>query len=216
MLVKDHNATWDLELPDEYEEKVKDEDDGETLPLSPGLLFKCKSIYKEALLQFYAHMEFVFATARSALRFLDTVSPQAKAAIRHIELRHTTIGEIWSCMEKNEDREASDERWAMACKRMAQEFTSLHCLHIHEVIDMEDIYEPWAAPYLNFRQSQYAGNLRCAEVSVLKVESLALDPQPVMQYWMIDAAILEERSADLRNRLKGQKSVQEEKAEGKK
>lgn len=56
---------------DEYDEKFKDEDMGETVPVYTPLLFTCKSIHKETLLQFYARKVFIFTSAGSAERFLD-------------------------------------------------------------------------------------------------------------------------------------------------
>lgn len=162
-------------------------------------MLSCRSIYTETLLQLYANMKFVFVSSGSAARFLETVTPAAKAAIRHIELRHVTFERFGSPTRQVKTTEG-DEAWRMVCERMVREFTSLRTLRIREVVDVNSDFiqvgEAWSTPYFYFFPSQYAGQVWSVEVSVKRPHELQVGcfyPRCTFRY----ATVLREVSLEL-------------------
>lgn len=120
------------------------------------LIFTCKSIYRDTILQLYWTTQFVFRTTRSIARFLKTTSKPSQASIQHLELFQTMYNEP-RLTEFRPYKTQSDMAFYMVCDAMAARFTSLNYLHIEmNIWDWPirlEIGERWSWPLLLFGES---------------------------------------------------------------
>ncbi|RJE18919.1 hypothetical protein PHISCL_08737 [Aspergillus sclerotialis] len=122
-------------------------------PIPIGLIFSCKRIYNETVLQLYWTTQFIFNTTNSMTRFLRTTSKDAQANIRHVELNQIMYNEP-RFTEFRYYKLRSDLAWSMACEEMALNFTSLKVLHVDlAILDWPIrlvVGESWSEPLLYF------------------------------------------------------------------
>jgi hypothetical protein len=136
--------------------------------LPVGLVFSCKSIYNETILYLYEHTCFTFDTTKALRRFLRKASPEAKAVIQHVQLKHTIHNRTHD--KRNEKWELiSNAAWKSACQRMAQDLTSLRFLSIEVTVypaTALTMDEPWCEPYLSFCGPDGKGRLEWVHIVV--------------------------------------------------
>lgn len=173
----------------------------ERLPL--GLVFSCKSIYNETIFQLYKHTCFTFDTTKALRRFLQKVSPEAKAVIQHVQLKHifhnrTHLGsnKIWQLK--------SNAAWKAVCQRMADEFTSLRRLYIEVTVPRTarlTVDEPWCEPYLTFCGPDGNGRLEWVHAWVQTVVSVHVVPRALSAYKQSLSPRLHAVSVEIERRL---------------
>jgi hypothetical protein len=122
-------------------------------PPQLALLFVSKQSAVDTVGLLYSCTQFVFISSKAISRFLDSVSPIAKSAIKHIELLHIMYNEP-RLSQFRTIKLRSDQNWFVVCERMADAFTNLSVLHVHLTvfdapIDLE-VGEYWSLPLLAF------------------------------------------------------------------
>lgn len=126
-------------------------------PIPMGLIFSCKQIYNETVLQLYWTTQFIFNTTNSMTRFLRITSKDAQANIRHVELNQVMYNEPQVTIFRYY-KLRSDLAWSAACEEMALNFTSLNVLHVDlAILDWPIrlvVGESWSEPLLYFGRSQ--------------------------------------------------------------
>lgn len=173
----------------------------ERLPL--GLVFSCKSIYNETILQLYKYTCFTFDTTKALRRFLQKVSPEAKAVIQHVQLKHTfhnrthlESNKIWQLK--------SNAAWKAVCQRMADEFTCLRRLYIEVTVHRTTrltVDEPWCEPYLTFCGPDGKGRLEWVHAWVQIVVSVHIVPRALSAYKRSHSPRLHAASVEIERRL---------------
>ncbi|KAL3493111.1 hypothetical protein BJX62DRAFT_90865 [Aspergillus germanicus] len=118
-----------------------------------ALLFVSEQSAVDTVGLLYSCTQFVFISSKAISRFLDSVSPIAKSAIKHIELLHIMYNEP-RLSQFRPIKLRSDQHWFVVCERMADAFTNLSVLHVHMTvfdapIDLE-VGEDWSLPLLAF------------------------------------------------------------------
>ena len=121
---------------------------------SAALLFTCRQVSQEVGPLFYNINSFDFTSFTVLERFMLSLNPAAKSAIRSISVRHGTYGDPcetefvrWKVMH--------DERWASVCWQAAEELKNLEelkvLLQINDIPLQLNLEASWAAPLLAFR-----------------------------------------------------------------
>lgn len=124
-----------------------------TPPIPLGLIFSCKTVYNETILQLYSTTQFIFNSTRAMTRFMEKTDKEAKASIRHVELNQIGYNEpLLTVFRFYKLR--SDFAFSTACEEMALSFTSLKVLHVtYAILDWPIhliIGETWSQPLLAF------------------------------------------------------------------
>lgn len=172
-------------------------------PLPLNLMLSCKSMYNDMLLQFYARTQFVFESTKSLRRFLDAVRPEAKAVIRHVELRsmmynepQRTADQAWKAKR--------DAAWLHICERMAEELPSLQVLFldvtVFSVSKKLQVGEPWSEPYLAFCDRENGG-LEWVDATVRSSQPVKKSAHAAREYNLNWIARLSVVSNELERRL---------------
>ncbi|KAJ5180467.1 hypothetical protein N7492_003677 [Penicillium capsulatum] len=105
-----------------------------------GLMLSCRRFYCDMMFQMYASTQFVFLTTTGLRRFLDRVKPEAKALIRHVELRHITFDDPREHIQIYE-KDAVDDiiaahhqsrvAWTAQCERLLEACPNLQVLYLY-------------------------------------------------------------------------------------
>lgn len=123
------------------------------LPLPRGLIFSCRIVYSETILQLYWTTQFIFNSTKAMDMFLGSVSKDALAEIRHIELNQGMYNEP-RLTDFRYYKLRSDLSWSLACEEMSLTMTSLKVLHVDLTIRdwpiRLEIGESWSQPLLFF------------------------------------------------------------------
>lgn len=175
---------------------------------STGLIFTCKCIYRETLQLLYSNTHFVFCTTHSARRFLDTVTPDAKAAIKHLELRNTTYNEPL-LNEHRTFKRRSDIAWSSVCERFARDLTALQTLDLDSTIFgwplPLHVDGTWSRPYMHFCGFRETGRLTWVNVNLRLTNAITLDPVPSYEF---HPSLLQEIATELESRLMTKEAFQ--------
>ncbi|KAJ5204169.1 uncharacterized protein N7498_005048 [Penicillium cinerascens] len=173
----------------------------ERLPL--GLVFSCKRIYNETILQLYKHTCFTFDTTKALRRFLQKVSPEAKAVIQRVQLKH--IFHNRTHLESNRIWQLkSNAAWKAVCQRMADEFTSLRRLYIEVTVPRTTrltVNEPWCEPYMTFCGPDGKGRLEWVHAWAQIVVSGHIVPRALNAYKQSLSPRLHAVSVEIERRL---------------
>ena len=127
------------------------------LELSPGpaaLLLTCRQVHQEACPLFYGSSSFGFVSLRVLRKFMQSINPIAKPAIKSLSLKYSTHGDP----ERTEFipwKEMHDWKWEEMLWKTAEELSGLETLKIRlQINDVPlrlNLEAPWAAPLLAFR-----------------------------------------------------------------
>lgn len=133
-------------------QKVLADDPADTNWFPINLMQTCTSIYHECMPFFYQRTQFVFDRTKVLRRFLSTVSVDAKAAIRHVELHHIMQNHPKFGGENNLLwKQRSDAGWMRTCNRLVADCSNLQVLHSTTMLSEEalaDIVNPGGDPSL--------------------------------------------------------------------
>ncbi|KAJ0416643.1 hypothetical protein BJY00DRAFT_326164 [Aspergillus carlsbadensis] len=143
-------------------------------PPQLALLFVSKQSAVDTVGLLYSCTQFVFESIKAISKFLDTISPLAKSAIKHVELLPRMYNEP-RLSQFRPIKLRSDQNWFVVCERMAEAFTNLSVLHVNMTvfdapIDLE-VGEDWSLPLLVFsgrgnRKKGNGGGLRFVKVNL--------------------------------------------------
>ncbi|KAL2855053.1 hypothetical protein BJX68DRAFT_20935 [Aspergillus pseudodeflectus] len=122
-------------------------------PPQLALLFVSRQSAVDTVGLLYSCTQFVFDSTKAISRFLDSVSPIAKSAIKHVELLHRMYNEP-RLSQYRPIKLRSDQNWFVVCERMADALTNLNVLHVHMAIfdapiNLE-VGEDWSLALLAF------------------------------------------------------------------
>ena len=124
-----------------------------TSPLS--ILSASRQVHEEATTFFYSKNSFGFTSRYLLQRFLTSVGPLARAAIRVIYIQHETYGDPARTAHIRW-KELHDERWATFCQGLATLVPGLEELHMLLYINdrplQMDLGARWAEPLLCFQR----------------------------------------------------------------
>ena len=122
-------------------------------PLST--LSASRQVHEEATTFFYRQNSFGFSSRYLLQRFLTSIGPLARAAIRVIYIQHETYGEP-ARTAHIKWKELHDERWATFCQGLATLVLGLEELHMLLYINdrplQMDLGARWAEPLLCFQR----------------------------------------------------------------
>ncbi|KAJ5825910.1 hypothetical protein N7474_003048 [Penicillium riverlandense] len=173
-----------------------------------GLIFTCKGIYRETLQLLYSNTHFVFCTIHSARRFLETVTPDAKAAIKHLGLRNTTYNEPF-LNEHRPFKRRSDLAWSKVCERFARDLTALQTLDLEATILGWPlplrVDGSWSRPYMHFCGFRETGRLTWVSVKLRLTNAVTLDPVPSYE---AHPSLLPQIATELESRLMTKEAFQ--------
>lgn len=122
-------------------------------PFPMGLIYSCRAIYVETVLQLYLKTQFIFNSTKTVARFLKTTKRYAQASIQHVELNHVMYNEP-RLTEFRYYKLRSDMAWYMVCDEMSLYFKSLKVLYATMTVwDWPirlEVGERWSLPLLFF------------------------------------------------------------------
>ena len=124
-----------------------------TSPLS--ILSASRQVHEEATTFFYSKNSFSFTSRYLLQRFLTSVGPLARAAIRVIYIQHETYGEPGRTADIRW-KTLHDERWATFCQGLGSLVPGLEELHMLLYVNdrplQMDLGARWAEPLLCFQR----------------------------------------------------------------
>ena len=125
------------------------------IPAGPAALLQvCRQMYLDTCGLFYSSSTFEISGVAVLRKFISSLTPEAKASVRTLFLRHGTYGDP-RLTEFLQFKDVHDDRWKDICQTVAIELINLEDFQIHlQINDLPlrlNLEAEWAQPLLAFR-----------------------------------------------------------------